>query len=278
MDAIKVGSKICELRTAHNMTQKELAALLYVTDKAVSKWENGGGLPDLRQMPAIASIFGVTVDDIISDNDLPTKNELALRKINKWTSRSKALLIIIALLIMIGIGFTVFNSIWASYVSETFDPFLKNENLQAIPQWNRREFNYRGSRLYEFSDFNGSGYFYAVQVPGRFRFNGNVSISTAFNSLDSDYGISLMIFIGHRGDWNYILGIIDFTANEYDEYGEVNTQYGSAVDRYGQPLERHPQDSEEHYQHWLYLHNNFNEPIIRLFADIKDFFGESTFR
>jgi len=278
MDAMKIGNKILTLRKAHNMTQKELAAMLYVTDKAVSKWENGGGLPDLRQIPAIASIFGVTVDDIISDNDLPTKKELSSRSINKWTIESKKIFIAIAVLLVIGIGFTVYNTIWSNYLSETFDPFLKNENIQAIPQWNRREYSYSKSKIYEFSDFDDSGYFYAIQLPRRFRFYGNVSISTTFNNLSNDYGIDLTIFIGLRGDWRYVLTVIDYTVKDYDEYGRVNTWYGSAVDKYGQPLERHPHDSEDFYQHWLNLYNESNEPIMKLFNDMKIFFGESTFR
>lgn len=44
MDNIKTGALVRELRKEKNMTQKELAGLLHVTDRAVSKWERGGSL------------------------------------------------------------------------------------------------------------------------------------------------------------------------------------------------------------------------------------------
>lgn len=44
MDNIKTGAFIKELRKEKNMTQKELADLLHITDRAVSKWERGGSL------------------------------------------------------------------------------------------------------------------------------------------------------------------------------------------------------------------------------------------
>ena len=66
MDAITVGNTIANLRKASGMTQLTLAARLGVSDKTVSKWENGQGFPDVTIFPSIASIFGVSVDYIMS--------------------------------------------------------------------------------------------------------------------------------------------------------------------------------------------------------------------
>ena len=66
MDAQIVGERIAKLRKSHNMTQKQLADELSVTYKAVSKWETGAGLPDISMLPALASVFNVSVDEIIS--------------------------------------------------------------------------------------------------------------------------------------------------------------------------------------------------------------------
>lgn len=62
MDAKSIGSNIAKLRKKSGLTQAALAAKLDVSDKAVSKWENGQGYPDITLFPRLASFFGVTVD------------------------------------------------------------------------------------------------------------------------------------------------------------------------------------------------------------------------
>ena len=62
MDSKAVGNTIASLRRKNNMTQGALAQKLGVSDKAVSKWENGAGFPDVTIFPALAEIFGVSVD------------------------------------------------------------------------------------------------------------------------------------------------------------------------------------------------------------------------
>jgi transcriptional regulator with XRE-family HTH domain len=62
MNELKVGKRIAELRNINNITQLELAEKLGVTDRAVSKWETGGGYPDIELLPQIADIFNVNID------------------------------------------------------------------------------------------------------------------------------------------------------------------------------------------------------------------------
>ncbi|MDR0916514.1 MAG: helix-turn-helix domain-containing protein [Oscillospiraceae bacterium] len=57
-----IGNIIKKLRRERNYTQEELAELLCVTPQAVSKWENGTGLPDISQIVPLASVFGVSTD------------------------------------------------------------------------------------------------------------------------------------------------------------------------------------------------------------------------
>ncbi len=57
MDSIKTGACIRQLRTARGMTQKQLAARLHVSDKAISKWERGNGCPDISLLAALAEVF-----------------------------------------------------------------------------------------------------------------------------------------------------------------------------------------------------------------------------
>ena len=65
MDETAVGARIAELRTAKKMTQAQLAEQLSISDKTVSKWEVGGGYPDISLLPALADIFECTIDYLL---------------------------------------------------------------------------------------------------------------------------------------------------------------------------------------------------------------------
>lgn len=62
MDTKSVGATIAKLRKKHGLTQAALAERLGVTDKAVSRWENGQGYPDVSLFPVLADLFGVSID------------------------------------------------------------------------------------------------------------------------------------------------------------------------------------------------------------------------
>lgn len=70
MDAQKTGTYLAALRKARGMTQQEAADQLGVSNKTVSKWENGAGLPDITVLPALAELYGVTADDILAGETL----------------------------------------------------------------------------------------------------------------------------------------------------------------------------------------------------------------
>ncbi len=68
MDQIKIGALIRMLRGRLGMTQLELAERLNVSDKAVSKWECGRGVPDLATLPLLAESLKVDVKALMSGN------------------------------------------------------------------------------------------------------------------------------------------------------------------------------------------------------------------
>lgn len=68
MNAQQTGNLINFLRTKKNLTQKELAEMINVSDKAVSKWERGDGCPDVSIIPALANALGVATDSILEGN------------------------------------------------------------------------------------------------------------------------------------------------------------------------------------------------------------------
>ena len=66
MDARSIGITISKFRKKCGLTQSQLAEKLNISDKTVSRWENGLGYPEITQFPALAAIFGVTVDYLMS--------------------------------------------------------------------------------------------------------------------------------------------------------------------------------------------------------------------
>ena len=66
MDANATGRFIAELRKQKGYTQKELAEKLMVTDKAISRWETGKGLPDTSLLKPLGDILCVSVSELLS--------------------------------------------------------------------------------------------------------------------------------------------------------------------------------------------------------------------
>ena len=75
MDCIRIGALLASLRREKGMTQRAVASLLGVSDKAVSKWECGMGCPDLSLLPDLSRIFGVNIGDILS-GELPSNEKV----------------------------------------------------------------------------------------------------------------------------------------------------------------------------------------------------------
>lgn len=75
MDAKKIGALIAASRRARGLTQQQLAAELGVTNRAVSKWETGQGLPDIALLPSLAAALGITVDELLAGETTPPADE-----------------------------------------------------------------------------------------------------------------------------------------------------------------------------------------------------------
>lgn len=71
MDNKKIGLFISELRKEQGLNQRQLAEKLSVTDKAVSKWETGRGVPDVSILQPLANVFGVTVGELLNGERMP---------------------------------------------------------------------------------------------------------------------------------------------------------------------------------------------------------------
>lgn len=81
MNQIKIGKFIQEKRKEKNITQSELAEKLNITDRAISKWENGICMPDVGTIPELCQILDITINDLFSGEVVDMKeNEKILEQ------------------------------------------------------------------------------------------------------------------------------------------------------------------------------------------------------
>ena len=126
MDQIKIGKFISELRKEKGLTQKELADKIGVTDRAISKWENGRGMPDISLLRKISEIFDISINELLSAeriNDENKKEKIeenffgAVDKKNKLQSDVTGYLIykIIGFILLIaGLAFIGNEGVWVN--------------------------------------------------------------------------------------------------------------------------------------------------------------------
>ena len=121
MDQIKIGRFVAETRKQRNLTQRQLADLLSISDKTVSKWECGKGLPEVSLMLPLCEILGITVNDLLSGQRVPTEdyqtkaeeNMMDLMKENEENKQRMTLSVICAVITVIAVCSLV---VIASYI------------------------------------------------------------------------------------------------------------------------------------------------------------------
>ena len=84
---IKLGEKIKSLRKQKNISQEVFANYLGVSFQAVSKWENGNTMPDVTLIPAIASFFGVSTDELFDFNLFEMEKQVEAICYESWKYR-----------------------------------------------------------------------------------------------------------------------------------------------------------------------------------------------
>ena len=98
MNYNKIGAFIAAERKAKNLTQAKLAEKLFVSEKTISKWENGKGVPDTLVLPLICKEFNVSINELLSGERLPkeeykTKAEEQLLNIQRQNYNASKLLL-----------------------------------------------------------------------------------------------------------------------------------------------------------------------------------------
>lgn len=141
MDQIKIGRFIAERRKRKNMTQMQLAEKLGVTDRAISKWERGKGMPDSAIMLDLCNELEINVNELLSGEliDANKYNQKAEEKLLKMAKEKEIkdheflnIEILISVLVTIILLICVFSAsflnlpTWARFLIEAagFIPFI----------------------------------------------------------------------------------------------------------------------------------------------------------
>ncbi len=174
MDSERIGKLIYEARINKNMTQKDLANKLHITDKAISKWERGLSIPDISLLIPISNVLDISVYDLLGGNvkekilkeDAEKVVKTTIEKgieDNKWKRRIQNIIIVIlCIIIILGLSFGMFM-IWGNadsyyqyiyqnspyHVSIEFD-YGKYSGIYALDLTNENEGGlYYGSSCYD---------------------------------------------------------------------------------------------------------------------------------
>ena len=97
MDYNKIGNFIANERKAKKLTQAKLAEKIFVSEKTISKWENGKSLPDTNSLPKLCEILGISLNELLSGEKIITdntsqKNEQLLLNITKELERKNKII------------------------------------------------------------------------------------------------------------------------------------------------------------------------------------------
>ena len=142
MDNNKIGKFIASLRKEKGLTQQELGDKLFVTDKAVSKWERGLSLPDISLLKKLAETLDVDVIDILegkknSNKKINIEEELEKIKNNLNKKHKRKILRIIAIIIILIfiIIYILFRNVYLGYNIEILEYSHSNKNINlGIPK------------------------------------------------------------------------------------------------------------------------------------------------
>ena len=120
MNQEKIGKFIANLRKEKNMTQQELAKKLGVTDRAISKWENGRGLPDYSLLQDLCDTLSISINELfsgekISKEDYKTKAEENMSKLinDNYSEKKKINWIIAISVVVVYLSISILFDIWA---------------------------------------------------------------------------------------------------------------------------------------------------------------------
>ncbi len=129
MDTIKIGQFIKSLRKENSLTQREVAERLNVSEKTISKWETGNGMPEISLMMPLCKLFGISINELLSGKRLDEKQYVEKAEenmaclVDRTTPRKKiiittisCILVILSSLALVLISAIFITQIWLKFV------------------------------------------------------------------------------------------------------------------------------------------------------------------
>ncbi|MCH5321003.1 MAG: helix-turn-helix transcriptional regulator [Eubacterium sp.] len=155
MDNNTTGAFIAQLRKENNLTQKQLAEKLNVTDKAISRWETGKGYPEVSMLIPLCELLGVSVNELLTgeriekDKIIDNSNRVIVDTMIKSNSAINtlyyvmlAVFVIVQLAVFYGVPFTagqgdemgiIFFYVLATFINSISMGFIKGKRKFFIP-------------------------------------------------------------------------------------------------------------------------------------------------
>jgi len=144
MDPEKIGKLISKARRDKNMTQKDLASFLHITDKAISKWERGISIPDISLLIPISNILDISVYELLggemkedlSKNEVEEVVKTSVKKgveDNKLKVRIQKIIITILIVIIVlfsGVFMFTYLGIKTNFVEYLINPTTRPEKIR----------------------------------------------------------------------------------------------------------------------------------------------------
>ena len=115
---MNIGSVISNIRKERKMTQEEFGKLFHVTRQTVSNWENERSYPDLQVLVDISDMFEISLDEIVKED------KHMVKKIDSYKRYKKILIILLAGIAVIGIGFGVYAGVCRYQHGKMYDSVL----------------------------------------------------------------------------------------------------------------------------------------------------------
>jgi len=118
MNPIKTGQFIQILRKERKLTQTELAEMLMITNKAVSRWETGDGFPDVVILPKLSEILGVSIDEILKGERITEEtNKQQFHHLRLKNSLLISItLIVLSYILFVGITYATYLA-WIGFIA-----------------------------------------------------------------------------------------------------------------------------------------------------------------
>ena len=182
MDAIEIGGFLSELRKQKDLKQKEVAEALQVSDKAISRWETGRGIPDVDSLQRLSDFYEVSINEIlagrrieqsevekVADQNLRVAVKKQFRLRNKLLTAMTTVIILLILLAVLVVLFVPMTYMTASVVMAyrvSGDDGMETleEVFQVVDRLKEEEIDYSVSM----ETIHGEKYiFIVVTLPGK---------------------------------------------------------------------------------------------------------------